>query len=105
MNKANNYVYVLRIFCDLINEENTLIMVTETENLAINVATTKLIENKAFIRTYAKYCGKRAEEFPTLPPLSYNDWLESAIANNELDGVTITPSPLVTYDNVMDIAF
>lgn len=103
MNKANNYVYVLRIFCDLINEEDTLIMVTETENLAIEIALTKLIENKAFIREYIRYCGKHAEESPTLPPLSYNDWLADAFAKDELYGVTITPRPLVTYTNVSDL--
>jgi hypothetical protein len=75
-------------------------MVTETENLAINIAVTKLIANKAFIRAYTKYCGKRAEEISTLRPLSYNDWLIDAVTRNELDGVTITEKILITYDNV-----
>jgi hypothetical protein len=101
--ETNLFVYVLRIFCDLINEEDTLIMVTETKNLAIEIALVKLIENKAFIYEYTRYCGKRAEEFPTLPPLSYNDWLADAIAKDELNGGTITPRPLITYDNVGDL--
>lgn len=105
MTKTDAFVYVLRIFCDLINEEDTLVIITETENLAINIATTKLIENRAFIREYAKYCGKRAEEFPTLSPLSYNDWLADAIIKDELNGVTITPKTLITYDNVSDLVF
>lgn len=105
MTNNNIFVYVLRIFSDLINEDDSLVMVTETENLAISIATTKIIENKAFIREYARYCEKRAEDFPILPPLSYNDWLESAIARDELNGVTITPKTLVTYENVMDTAF
>ena len=101
----NNLVYVLCIFCELINEEDTLLIVTETEDLAIEIAVTKLIENKAFIHEYTRYCGKRAEDFPTLPPLSYNDWLADAIAKDNLNGVTITSKPLVTYDNAMDIVF
>lgn len=102
MNTTDIFVYVLRIFGDLINED-TLVMVTETENLAINIATTKLIENKAFIREYTRYCGKRAEEFPTLSPLSYDDWLADAIKKDKLDGVTITEKTLITYDNVGDM--
>lgn len=101
--ETNLFVYVLRIFCDLLNDEDTLIMVAETKDLAIEIALVKLIENKAFIREYIRYCGKHAEEFPTLPPLSYNDWLADAIAKDELNGVTITPRPLVTYANVSDL--
>ena len=103
--ETNLFVYIIRIFGEFINEEDTLTMVTETKDLAIEIALVKLIENKAFIRDYAKFCGKRAEEFPTLPPLSYNDWLADAIAKDELNGVTITPRPLITYDNVGEMTF
>ena len=101
----NMYVYVLVIAGSILNDdEDDFVVVTETKNLAINIAVQKLGKS-TFTRQYGKWCAKRAEEFPSLPPLSYFDWLESSIANDDIAGITITPKFFVTYDNVDKIDF
>ena len=99
-------VYVLSILGNVIDEDEDIIIVTETENLAINIAAQKLACVKStFLRQYGKWCAKRAEEFPSLSPLSYFSWLENAIVAGDIAGVKITARPVVTYDNVNSLEF
>lgn len=107
MTNNHFFMYVLRIvgslLDDISDDAEDYVIVAETKNLAINIALTKLVCAKAYINLYKRYCGQRAIDFPTLAPLSYNDWLADAIAKDELNGVTITEKLLITYDNVGDL--
>jgi len=106
MTDTTMFVYVLSILGSVIDEEDDITIVTETENLAINIAVQKLgCVKSTLTRQYGKWCAKRAEEFPSLPPLSYFSWLESSIVNGDIAGVDITPKALVTYNNVNKIEF
>ena len=108
MMNTNYFVYVLRIVGNLLddtgdNDTEDYVIVTKSKSLAINIALTKLVCAKAYINLYQRYCRQRAVDFPTLAPLSYNDWLADAIASDKLNGTTITEKLLVTYDNVGDL--
>ena len=99
---TRKYVYILTILGALLNEEEDFIVAVEAENLAINIATQRVMRanNVGLIKQYSKYCGKLATECPTVPPRSYNDWLTFSISDNMLVGVSIVEKVLITYDNV-----
>lgn len=99
------FIYVLTIIGSILNEDHTFIVPVESKNLALEIAATKLIGVRAYMGDYRQYCVTWADEFPTLPPMSYDSWLKEAINNEELKEVTITPKALVTLDNVMDLFF
>ena len=109
MTNNNIFVYVLRIVGSLLDgldeDSEDYVIVTENKNLAINIALTKLVCAKAHLGSYQRYCRNRAIDFPTLSPMSYNNWLADAIIKDDLNGVTIEPKALVTDDNVKELVF
>ena len=95
------YIYILTILGTLLNEDEDFIVAVEAENLAINIAASRVMraDNVGVIRQYSKYCGKLATECPTFHPSSFDEWLRTSIGANTLVGVSIVEKVLITYDN------